>query len=151
MQDLTAVLNKATESDAFRNPLSSEQWQSMEGFLQPRLTPKGEVLFAKGALDRNIFFVEAGTMAIHLEDSKGHVRVTPIEDGGILGECAFFSHTPRTATAQAATSCRLWTLSPVRFADLCNRHPTIALPLTLAFGAVMAKRLKHRTRRWACV
>lgn len=66
-----------------------------------------------------------------------------------LGEGAFFSHHPRSATVQASGPCKLWCLTPVCFIELGNRHSLVALELVMAIGAVMARRLYSRSKRVA--
>ncbi len=50
---------------------------------------------------------------------------------------------------QAAAACKLWNLTPLRFSELGNRQPAIALAVVMAAGAVLAKRLGNRKRRVA--
>ena len=45
----------------------------------------------------------------------------------VVGEGGFFSHRPRSATVQAAAPSRLWALPALRFTELSNRQPAIAL------------------------
>ena len=58
----------------------------------------------------------------------------------ILGEGAFFAHRARHATVQAAAPGRLWCLTAMRFAELSNRQPGVALALVMAAGQVLARR-----------
>ena len=50
---------------------------------------------------------------------------------------------------QASAPCKLWSLTAIRFTELTNRQPAIALGLAMAAGAVLAKRLGNRRRRVA--
>ena len=103
----------------------------------------------QGALDRTLYFVESGTLSVHYEDEKARVRMALVGAGTVLGEGAFFSHMPRSATVHASTPCKLWCLTPMRFLELATRHSPIALELTMAMGSVMAKRLYNRPKRVA--
>jgi CRP-like cAMP-binding protein len=67
----------------------------------------------------------------------------------VVGEGAFFSHRPRSATVQTSAPCKLWALHALRFTELANRQPAVALALTMAVGSVLAKRLGNRKRRVA--
>lgn len=86
---------------------------------------------------------------MHYEDEKARLRMAMVGAGSVVGEGAFFSHRPRSATVQAAAPCRLWALTALRFTELSNRQPAIALGLCMAAGAVLAKRLGNRRRRVA--
>jgi CRP-like cAMP-binding protein len=99
--------------------------------------------------DRTVYFVEAGTLTVHYEDSKERVRIAVVGAGSVLGEGAFFSHLPRSATVNAGSDCRLWCLTPLRFRELGVRHPQIALELTIAMSAVLARRMYNKPKRVA--
>ena len=77
------------------------------------------------------------------------LRLVIVGPGSMVGEGAFFSHQPRSATVQAGAPSKLWSLPALRFTELCNRQPAVALHLAMAAGAVLAKRLGNRRRRIA--
>jgi CRP-like cAMP-binding protein len=72
-----------------------------------------------------------------------------VAGGSVLGEGAFFSRLPRSATVQASSPCTVWSLTAMRFRELSNRNSPIALELTMAVGSVLAKRLYNRPKRVA--
>jgi CRP/FNR family transcriptional regulator, cyclic AMP receptor protein len=136
-------------SDALRCQFSVPQWEILATYMQPFALSAGQVLIQQGAADRTLYFIESGTLSVHYEDEKARVRMALVGPGSVLGEGAFFSHQPRNATVQASGDCKLWCLTPMRFLELSNRHSPIALELTLAMGAVMARRLYIRPKRVA--
>jgi len=149
IQGLAQAILHCHASDALRCQFNQPHWDILAGYLQPFSLSSGQVLMEQGALDRTLYFVESGTLSVHYEDEKARVRMALVGSGTVLGEGAFFSHLPRTATVNASTPCKLWCLTPVRFLELANRHSPIALELTVAMGSVMAKRLYNRARRVA--
>ena len=86
---------------------------------------------------------------MHFEDEKQRLRLAIVGQGSVVGEGAFFSHQPRSATVQAGSPCKLWSLPAMRFTELSNRQPAVALHLVMAVGAVLSKRLGNRKRRVA--
>ena len=56
---------------------------------------------------------------------------------------------PRNATVQAAGPSKIWSLTPIRYAELANRHPTVALELSMALGSLVSRRLMNKPRRVA--
>ncbi|HEU5100134.1 MAG TPA: Crp/Fnr family transcriptional regulator [Roseiflexaceae bacterium] len=60
--------------------------------------------------------------------------------GGIVGEMALIDDRPRSATAVAATDCRLVPIDERRFTFLVQQTPMFAL----AVMRVMAERLRRR-------
>lgn len=147
---LVQAITLSPAEDGLTNTLTPAQWDLLTGYLQPCELAPGEILIKRGtAVDRTVYFVQSGSLSVHYEDDKGRLRLALVGAGGLLGEGAFFSHAPRSATVQAGSPCTLWSLSSLRFAELSNRQPAIALGLTLAMGGVLAKRLANRRRRIA--
>lgn len=149
IQGLAQAILHCHASDALRCQFNQPHWDILAGYLQPFSLNSGQVLMEQGAIDRTLYFIESGTLSVHYEDEKARVRMALVGSGTVLGEGAFFSHLPRTATVNASTPCKLWFLTPVRFLELANRHSPIALELTVAMGSVMAKRLYNRAKRVA--
>lgn len=150
--DLNGLINaiaQATAEDSLSNPLTAAQWEVLAVYLQPMVLPPGKVLFAQGASERALYFVESGSLSVHFEDEKERVRLAIVTAGSIVGEGAFFSHRPRSATVQATSASRLWSLPAMRFTELCNRQPAVALQIAMAAGAVISRRMLNRRRRIA--
>ena len=150
--DLTGLLSAIAQADAddsMSNPLTPAQWDTVSAYLQPYAVPAGHVLFSQGATDRTLYLVESGSPSVHYQDEKERLRLAIVGPGSVVGEGAFFSMRPRSATVQASAPTKLWTLTALRFTELTNRQPAIALGLAMAAGAVLAKRLGNRRRRVA--
>ena len=135
--------------DVFRPALTVAQWQVFSSYLQPLTAAKGQVLIQQNASDRTVYFLEQGSLTVHYEDASGRIRLASVDAGSAVGEGAFFSRQPRSASVTAAAASRLWRLTPLRFSEMANRQPSIALELTLALGLVMARRLRSKSRRVA--
>ena len=149
LHQLVQAITHNPAEDSLTNSLTAAQWELLTGYLQLCVLVPGEVLITCGAVDRAVYFVESGSLSVHFEDDKGRLKLALVGAGGLLGEGAFFSHGPRSATVQAGNACRVWSLTPIRFAELSNRQPALALGLVMAMGGVLAKRLANRRRRIA--
>jgi CRP-like cAMP-binding protein len=150
--DLTGLLNaiaQAGSEDSVTNPLTPAQWDIVSAYLQPYTLPAGHVVFSQGASDRTLYLVESGNLSVHYQDEKERLRLAIVGPGSVVGEAAFFSVRPRSATVQTSAPTKLWSLTALRFTELSNRQPAIALGLAMAAGAVLAKRLSNRRRRVA--
>lgn len=135
--------------DAFAPALSAQQWELLGEYMQGFDLPAGQVLIDQGAKDRTLFFIEHGTLSVHLAGSKGQMQLAILNAGAVVGEGSFFSRLPRSANVVAIGAARVWRLTPVRFAEMSNRQPTIALEVVLALGGVIARRLVDRLKRVA--
>lgn len=149
VQGLVSAIAQSSAEDSMSNPLTPEQWETLSAYLQPCTLAAGQVLFTQGATDRTLYFLESGSLSVHYQDEKERLRLAMVAAGSIVGEGSFFSHKPRSASVQAGSSSKLWGLSALRFSELSNRQPAIALGLAMAAGAVLAKRLHNRRRRVA--
>ncbi|MDB5965954.1 MAG: cyclic nucleotide-binding protein [Polaromonas sp.] len=149
IRGLSQAIANSHASDALRCQFSQPHWEILASYMQPFALSSGQVLMEQGAADRTLYFIESGTLSVHYEDEKGRIRMALVGPGTVLGEGAFFSHQPRSATVQASSPSKLWCLTPMRFLELANRHAPVALELTIGMGAVMAKRLYNRPKRVA--
>ncbi|MDD0811032.1 cyclic nucleotide-binding domain-containing protein [Curvibacter sp. RS43] len=150
LQALALAMAHAPSEERLDLTLNPAQWDILQGYLLPHRLPGGQILFARGVQDRTLYFIESGGLSVHLEDDKGRLRLALVGAGSVVGEGAFFSHLPRSATVQASADCQLWALTALRFAELGNRQPAMALSLSLGLGALMARRFSQRRRRVAC-
>lgn len=149
VQGLVHAVAQNQSMDAFRPHLTANQWEMLGTYLQPFAVRQGQVVIEQCANDRTVYLVENGQLTVHYEDDKGRLRLAVVESGSAVGEGAFFTRQPRTATVQAASAAKLWSLSPIRFTELGNRQPQIALELALALGSLVSRRLANRPKRVA--
>ena len=150
LQGLIGAIAQAHAEDSLSpNMLTPAQWETLAPYLQPCVLAASQVLFSQGTNDRTLYLIESGSLSVHYEDEKARLRLALVAAGSEVGEGAFFSMRPRSATVQAAAPCKLWGLSALRFTELSNRQPAIALGVAMGAGAVLAKRLGNRRRRVA--
>ena len=150
LQGLIGAIAQAHAEDSLSpNMLTPAQWETLAPYLQPCVLAASQVLFSQGTNDRTLYLIESGSLSVHYQDEKERLRLAIVGPGSVVGEGAFFSHRSRSATVQASAPCKLWSLTAIRFTELTNRQPAIALGLVMAAGAVLAKRLGNRRRRVA--
>ncbi len=95
----------------------------------------GEVIFHKGDPGSQMYAVQDGTVEIRVGD-----RVIQTHGpGDIFGEMALIDSQPRSATAVAATDCRLVPIDERRFMFLVQQTPFFAIQVM----RVMADRLRR--------
>lgn len=149
VQDLIRAIGSGSAYDALNLTLTTAQWDVLGSYLQPFALAQGQVLVEQGALDRTLYLIESGTLSVHFEDEEGRMSLALVGAGSVVGEGAFFSRLPRNASVVGSSPCKLWCLTPIRFAELANRQPGLALEIALALGAVIAKRMSNKPRRVA--
>lgn len=149
LRGLIDAMRQGGAYDALPCALSSEQWSCLGPYLHAYPACTGAVPIRQGDKDRTLFFIESGTLTVHLEDVNGRLKLAVLAPGTVVGEGAFFSGQPRSATVVATRDSRLWALKYARFQELSARQPAIALELAMACAAVVVRRLAHTTMRVA--
>lgn len=149
IQGLLNAIEQNASRDAFAPSLTPAQWNLFEGYLQLIELLPGQVLAEQNSQDRTLYFIETGAISVHFLDSKGEVKLSILNPGSVVGEGAFFSRGPRAANIAASGHTRAWRLTHVRFAEMSNRQPELALELSMALGSVMYRRLMNRALRHA--
>lgn len=149
VQGLVQAMAHNETNDRLGCRMGVAQWDTLASYMQPFALTQGQVLIEQGAADRTLYLLESGSLSVHYEDDKGRVRLAIVQPGSAVGEGAFFTHNPRNATVQAAAPCKVWCLTPIRFAELSNRHPNIALDLAMAMGSLLGRRLVNKPKRVA--
>lgn len=149
VQGLVKATMRNESIDAFRPALNAKQWELFGSYLQPFAVRQGQVLIEQNATERTVYFVESGALTVHYEDDQHRLRLASVDAGSAVGEGAFFTRNPRTATVQAASACKLWSLTPIRFTELTNRQPAIAVEVAMALGSLVSRRLANRPKRVA--
>lgn len=144
---LAASVQGSQEFDAMRLTLRLADWTIFAEHLQPFKVEVGQEVIRQGASELMVYIVEAGTLSVSREDLNGRVDLASVGSGSVVGEGAFFSRMPRNATVHAKTRCILWGLSPMRYAELAHRHPSIALSFVMALGSVVLRRMSNQPKR----
>ncbi len=146
---LARSIAQNTSHDAFAPALNAQQWELLGSYLQPFELAAGTTLIDKGGVDRTLYFIERGALSVHALNARDQVRLAILNAGSVVGEGAFFSRLPRSADVLATGACRLWRLTPIRFTEMSQRQPSLALEFVLALGAVLARRMANKSRRIA--
>jgi len=149
VQGLVHAIASNDSSDVFAPHITPAQWETLGSYLQPFAVTDGQVLIEQGATDRTLYIIETGNLTVHYEDHKGRVRLAVVGPGSAVGEGAFFSRQARSATVQASVPSKIWSMPPLRFAELSKRQPEVALEIAMALGALVSRRLANRPRRVA--
>ena len=88
----------------------------------------GTTLISTGDADHDIYFVESGTLTAWLHRDDGQpIRIRQMLPGAVLGEIAFVTGAPRTATVRADTPVVVQVLRRDRFDEIAVSNPEIAL------------------------
>ena len=102
----------------------------------------GSTLISIGDNDHDMYFVESGTLTawLHLDDGQP-VRIRQVLPGAALGEIAFVTGAPRTATVTADTAVVVRVLRRDHFEEVAQSRPEIAIAVQEELLRLIALRL----------
>jgi len=131
----------------FLENLGQVDWLRLIDSMERRRVAPGEVVMARGEVDRSLFVIASGTVEVLVPDAGGEHRARELGPGSLLGEVAFFDGMPRSSTVRAVTPCEVLRLGPDAFEALAARHPDLGRSLLLELGRVLATRLRRAEAR----
>lgn len=146
---LASSIQSSQQFDAIRLTLKLSDWVILAEHLQAFTVEQGQEVIRQGATEVTVYIVESGTLGVYREEANGKSEVATVGAGSIVGEGAFFARVPRNASVQAMSKCVLWGLSPMRYAELAHKHPSIALSFVMALGSVVTRRMSNAPKRAA--
>lgn len=146
---LVSAISRNTDSNNLAHFIEPHRWNILSNYLHPSVLPQGHVLISQGAMDRKLYFLESGSLKVDLRTAAGFTQLAIVAPGTVVGEGSFFSHLARNSSVVAYSKCKVWELSPADFAALSKQHPSIALALSMALGAILATRMLDLSSRVA--
>lgn len=66
---VAACLQNHSES-ALSEHIKATHWEHLGRYLQPTTIAQGQVLISQGASDRTVYFVESGSLSVHLRTRR---------------------------------------------------------------------------------
>lgn len=99
------------------------------GARELQLKPQ-DVLFEEGDQSKNLYFVKQGMVRIFKRKAEGNIEIDTVRAGQILGELAFFDDQPRSASAEALTTCTVVEISKSALDDAMGKLPEWFVTLT---------------------
>lgn len=85
--------------------------------LERRFVPKGQILIKEGEYGQQGYLIQSGEVGVYLGKDDMEVEIARLGTGQIVGEMAFISDGPRTATVKALADCNLIVISRQQFEE----------------------------------
>ena len=95
----------------------------------------GDLIISKGDTNRDLYLLTDGSVEISIEGGDGNLILNEIESPYILGDIAFLSGFPRTATAKAKTEVEIFILKYERLTSLFKEFPDWLRPVLTSFAS----------------
>lgn len=124
-------------------------WRKLLACTTPRPFRASEVVIQRGATDRTLHLVAAGSLevgVIHV-DGISMTSLARIGAGSILGEQSFFDNQPRSANVWAVADGVLLPLPFDAFSRFGEEEPALARDFLFALARVLSIRLRNTSFR----
>lgn len=108
--------------------------------------PAGRRIITAGEAGLEMFVVIEGKLSTSIQGNNGRIEIATHERGDVIGEAGLFFE-KRTANVDAATDCRLLSLTQANLDRLSRRYPYIATKVFRNLNRILASRLSSTTRR----
>ena len=139
VQQLVDAIAALDANDALPCKLTLAEWKSLAPYLSIRFLKAGDPLMQEGGSERELFILADGELEVTIQ---GQVIAT-LGPGSVVGEGAFLSGQPRSATVTPSSCGVAWGLSWDRFDAMAHKQPRLALDLMKGVAAVLAIRMRE--------
>lgn len=96
----------------------------------------GDFIFFEGDIEAHFYIIETGNVKIFSKNKTGQkVELATLNPGETFGEFALIDKGARTASAQAATDCKLMKISEEGYNIMLNDLPLWASSMLESFSA----------------
>lgn len=128
---------------------SDADWNKLLDCTRPRLFRASEVVIQRGATERVLHFVVAGSLEVGVTqvDGVSISSIAKIGVGSVIGEQSFFDGQPRSANVWGVSDGELLQLQFEDFNRFSHDEPALARDLLFALARVLSSRLRNTTFR----
>lgn len=139
VEQLVTAIGALDATDALQCKLTLHEWKLLAPYLSIRFLKPGDPLMHEGHGDREVFILAEGELEVTLQGSN----VATLRPGSVVGEGAFFSGAPRSATVTPTQPGVAWGLSWEKFEAMTQKHPRLSVDLVKGLASVMAIRMRE--------
>lgn len=125
------------------------QWGKLLSHTTVRPFRAGEFVIQRGAADRTLYLVAAGSLEVGVTQVDGvtMTSLARISAGSVLGEQSFFDGQPRSANVWAVSDSTLLLLPFTAFTQFGEDDPALARDFLFAMARVLSIRLRNTSFR----
>lgn len=139
MIKLTNITEFMIRSFTLFDGLPEEDIQALMHAATKRIIPAKTVFIEQGTFFETAFLILDGSVNVYRIDENGdEIGICILGSGDIVGEMSLIDHEPRSAFVKTLTETTVLTLSQTDFANILQKHPTIAIHLLSS----LSKRLR---------
>ena len=138
-------LRELVKHDPIMSSLSEEELAQLTAVAEPIPVRAGEVIFRQGDTGRDTYFLPEGRVEVWVDSPTGPVMVSEATGPCALGEVAYFTGQPRTATLKASEDLLILRLPAEHLEAIFNPEEDFRFLLMRQVAHDLAERLKAGT------
>jgi sulfate permease, SulP family len=124
----------------------------LSAYAERRTYAEGEPLIRQGEVSRDLFFIERGSVTVHLSLPEGRsVRLRTMGAGTVVGEVAVYLRLPRSASVVADGETTVVRISGEALAEMHRQDPAAAALLHAFMARELAEKLLAATQQLAAI
>jgi SulP family sulfate permease len=120
--------------------------KDLAGYLERLEIGPGDSIIEQGSPSDDIYVFESGTAAVTIDAGGAPFHLASIGAGAIVGEIAFYTHKPRSASVVAAEPAVVWRFTRAALARLQAERPDLAVRFHEGLASTLADRLTSTNR-----
>ena len=122
--------------------LGDAHLQKLAAIARPRECPAGGLLFREGDNSTSIYVLVSGEVSLEIQmQDRGPTAIYAARPGELLGWSPVLGRHAMTATARAATPCRLAVLEVSRVNELIENDPQFGVAFLRQLAVIVSDRL----------
>ena len=139
-------VHETADEVAFLGDRSERDWEKLLSHTDSRPFSAGDVVIHAGDMDRALYIVTSGSLAMLLAQRDGGQKAfKTIEAPTVIGELCFVAGGPRSSTVRATSDGEMRRLSFEAFEVLAAREPELSRAVLLDISRILAERLRTAT------
>ena len=140
------AVREGADEVVFLPDRSERDWEKLLAHTDSRRFEPGDYVIRAGEVDRSLYIVVDGTLAMLLTQKDGSAKeFKTIEAPSVIGELCFIDGGPRSSSLRAVTPGEVRRLSYESFEVLAAREPELARAILFDLGRILSQRLRTMT------
>ncbi len=125
--------------------LTRRELNAVARILHEREYQPEEIIFRENEPGMGMYIIDSGNVVILSE--AANLELTELNAGAFFGEMSLLDAAPRSATAKARSTCRIFGFFQPDLFGLIERNPHLGIKIVLGLSRLICERLRQTNQR----